>query len=77
MTGPAAPALSSTPSGSPVVGAIAWVVDAGVAIKWYVPALRERIAAALETVTIAEIAAENVASPVPVSKAAVLHQARS
>ena len=39
--------------------------------------IRERIAAALGTVTIAEIAAENVASPVPVSKAAVLHQARS
>ena len=39
--------------------------------------IRERIAAALGTVTIAEIAAENVSSPVPVSKAAVLHhQAR-
>ena len=38
--------------------------------------IRERIAAALETVTIAEIAAENV-SPVSVSHAAVLHQARS
>jgi Rrf2 family protein len=40
--------------------------------------IRERIAAALGTVTIAEIAAENVSSPVPVSKAAVLHhQART
>jgi len=40
--------------------------------------IRERIAAALEMVTIAEIAAENVSSPVPVSKAAVLHhQART
>jgi Rrf2 family protein len=36
--------------------------------------IRERIAAALETVTIAEIAAESV--PVPVAHAAVLHQAR-
>ena len=36
--------------------------------------IRERIAAALETVTIAEIAAENV--PVSVAHAAVLHQAR-
>ena len=40
--------------------------------------IRERIAATLETVTIAEIAAETVSSPVPVSKAAVLHhQART
>jgi Rrf2 family protein len=40
--------------------------------------IRERIAAALGTVTIAEIAAENVSSPVRVSKAAVLHhQART
>jgi Rrf2 family protein len=40
--------------------------------------IRERIAEALGTVTIAEIAAENVSSPVPVSKAAVLHhQART
>ena len=40
--------------------------------------IRERIAAALGTVTIAEIAAEKVSSPVPVSKAAVLHhQART
>jgi len=38
--------------------------------------IRERIAAALGTVTIAEIAAENV-SPVSVSHAAVLHHARS
>ena len=39
--------------------------------------IRERIAAALETVTIAEIAAESVSTPpVPVSKAAVLHQVR-
>ena len=38
--------------------------------------IRERIAAALGTVTIAEIAAENV-SPVPVSRAAVLHNART
>src|SRR5262249_26019940 len=37
--------------------------------------IRERIAAALVTVTIAEIAAENV-SPVSVSRAAVLHHAR-
>jgi len=36
--------------------------------------IRERIAATLETVTIAEIAAENV--PVSVAHAAVLHQAR-
>ena len=39
--------------------------------------IRERIAAALGTVTIAEIAAENVSSPVPVSRAAVLHNART
>jgi Rrf2 family protein len=40
--------------------------------------IRERIAEALGTVTIAEIAAEKVSSPVPVSKAAVLHhQART
>jgi Rrf2 family protein len=40
--------------------------------------IRERIAAALGTVTIAEIAAETLSSPVPVSKAAVLHhQART
>ena len=40
--------------------------------------IRERIAAALGTVTIAEIAVENVSSPVPVSKSAVLHhQART
>jgi Rrf2 family protein len=38
--------------------------------------IRERIAAALGTVTIAEIAAENVSSPVPVSRTAVLHNAR-
>jgi Rrf2 family protein len=38
--------------------------------------IRERIAAALETVTIAEIAAETLASPVSVSKTAVLHHAR-
>jgi Rrf2 family protein len=37
--------------------------------------IRERIAAALATVTIAEIAAEN-ASPVTVSRAAVVHHAR-
>src|SRR5262245_8783024 len=35
--------------------------------------IRERIAAALGTVTIAEMATESVASSVPVSKAAVLH----
>ena len=40
--------------------------------------IRERIAAALGTVTIAEISAETVPSPVPVAKAAVLHhQART
>ena len=39
--------------------------------------IRERIAAALGTVTLAEIAAENVSSPVPVSRAAVLHNART
>ena len=40
--------------------------------------IRERIAAALGTVTIAEIAAEKVSSAGPVSKAAVLHhQART
>lgn len=40
--------------------------------------IRERIAAALGTVTIAEIAAEHLSSPVAVSKAAVLHhQART
>ena len=39
--------------------------------------IRERIAAALGTVTLAEIAAENVPSPVPVSRAAVLHNART
>src|SRR6266850_4257062 len=37
--------------------------------------IRERIAAALETVTIAEIAAESAPSPVAVSRAAVLHNA--
>jgi Rrf2 family protein len=37
--------------------------------------IREKIAAALGTVTIAEIA-EAVAAPVPVSRAAVLHHAR-
>jgi len=39
--------------------------------------IRERIAAALGTVTLAEIAAEKVSSPVPVSRAAVLHNART
>jgi Rrf2 family protein len=39
--------------------------------------IRERIAAALGTVSIAEIAAETVSSPVPVSRTAVLHNARS
>jgi DNA-binding IscR family transcriptional regulator len=39
--------------------------------------IRERIAAALGTVTIAQLAAENVSSPVPVSRAAVLHNART
>ena len=39
--------------------------------------IRERIAAALGTVTIAEIAAENLSSPVSVSRAAVLHNART
>jgi Rrf2 family protein len=40
--------------------------------------IRERIAAALGTVTIAEIAAENISSPVRVSsRAAVLHNART
>lgn len=39
--------------------------------------IRERIAAALGTVTIAEIAAENVSPPVPVPRAAVLHHART
>ncbi len=39
--------------------------------------IRERIAAALGTVTIAEIAAENIAAPVTVSRAAVLHNART
>ena len=39
--------------------------------------IRERIAAALGMVTIAEMAAESVSSPAPVSRAAVLHhQAR-
>jgi Rrf2 family protein len=38
--------------------------------------IREKIAAALGTVTIAEIAAETAAAPVPVSRAAVLHHAR-
>jgi DNA-binding IscR family transcriptional regulator len=38
--------------------------------------IRERIAAALATVTIAEIAAENL-SPVSVSHAAVMHNART
>jgi len=38
--------------------------------------IREKIAAALGTVTIAEIAAETVSAPVPVSRAAVLHHAR-
>ena len=35
--------------------------------------IRERIAAALGTVSIAEIAAETVSSPVPVSRTAVMH----
>ena len=39
--------------------------------------IRERIAAALGTVTLAEIAAEYVSSPVSVSRAAVLHNART
>ena len=39
--------------------------------------IRERIAAALGTVTIAEIAAENISAPVTVSRAAVLHNART
>ena len=39
--------------------------------------IRERLAAALGTVTIAEIAAENVSAAVPVSRAAVLHNART
>jgi Rrf2 family protein len=39
--------------------------------------IRERIAAALGTVTIAEIAAENIPAPVTVSRAAVLHNART
>jgi Rrf2 family protein len=39
--------------------------------------IRERIAAALGTVTIAEIAAENIPAPVTVSHAAVLHNART
>ena len=39
--------------------------------------IRQRIAAALGTVTIAEIAAENLSSPVSVSRAAVLHNART
>jgi Rrf2 family protein len=39
--------------------------------------IRERIAAALGTVTLAEIAAEHVSSPVSVSRAAVLHNART
>ena len=39
--------------------------------------IRERIAAALGTVTLAEMAAENVPSPVSVSRAAVLHNART
>src|SRR5215216_164527 len=39
--------------------------------------IRERIAAALGTVTIAEMAAENVSTPVTVSRAAVLHNART
>jgi Rrf2 family protein len=40
--------------------------------------IRERIAEALGTVTIAELAAEHISVPVPVSKAAVLHhQART
>src|SRR5258705_12816656 len=38
--------------------------------------IRERIAAALGTVAIAEIAADNIASPVAVSRAAGLHNAR-
>ena len=38
--------------------------------------IRERIAAALGTVTIAEIASETVSSPVAVSRTAVLHHAR-
>ena len=39
--------------------------------------IRERIAAALETVTIAEIAADTLSTPVTVSRAAVLHNART
>ena len=39
--------------------------------------IRERIAAALGTVTIAEIAAETIPAPVTVSRAAVLHNART
>jgi Rrf2 family protein len=39
--------------------------------------IRERIAAALGTVTLAEIATEHVSSSVPVSRAAVLHNART
>ena len=39
--------------------------------------IRERIASALATVTLAEFAAEHTPSPVPVSRAAVLHSARS
>ena len=39
--------------------------------------IRERLAAALGTVTLAEIAAESVSSPVSVSRAAVLHNART
>jgi len=39
--------------------------------------IRERIAAALGTVTLAEIAAENLSTPVAVSRAAVLHNART
>jgi len=38
--------------------------------------IRERIAATLGTVTLAEFAAEHVASPVPVARTAVLHSAR-
>jgi Rrf2 family protein len=39
--------------------------------------IRERIAAALGTVTIAEMAEERMAAPVTVSRAAVLHNART
>jgi Rrf2 family protein len=39
--------------------------------------IRERIAAALGTVTLAEIAAESFSSPATVSRAAMLHNART